>query len=124
MRALLRLAGLFFDDGGQRHQFERRAERQAAGAARPDLVDQLALILLHLGEELGARIAARDLIGLGQQRALLRRLQYIPGQYLALAQALRDLLAGQPFGNGHRVQQLAPADKFVHDFLQGDGLLE
>ena len=108
-RPFVGLAGLLLDDRGERDQLAGRLDRQIGRALRPDFVDQLGLGLGH-ARQLGlARVAALEQIGVGQQRALARRLLDVADQHVVVAKTLDHLVAGQALGNGELV---------LHDFVR------
>ena len=57
-----------------------RLDRQIGRAALPDLAQSLALRRLHGVDDLLARHAALELVGVGQQRAFARRLVDVAGE--------------------------------------------
>ena len=69
---------------------------RSASRFGPDRGDRLGHRRRHVREQRVAGIAALEHVGVGQQRALARRLLDVADQQVALVQALDDLLAGQP----------------------------
>ena len=117
-RPLVGAAGLLLDDRGQRHHLGRRLHRDLGAAALPDLVQHLALLGAHQVEDLLARGAALELVGVGQKRTLGRCLGDLAGQHVVVVEAGDDLLGGQALGEGDGVLDLTPVgqrlDRVLH----------
>ena len=73
-RALVRLAGFLLDQRGQDHELFGGFDRQVGGAPGPRFPYQTLLRLLHVLDQLLARHAAREIVGVGQQAAFARAL--------------------------------------------------
>ena len=114
-RAFIGLAGFLLDDRGKGHQFLRGLERQVLVAALPDPCQGAVAGAAHALDHRHALGAAGELVGIGQQRAFGRNFANLADQDFILLQALDDLLAGQPFGNGEFVQDRLALDQEVHD---------
>ena len=82
-------------------------------AAVPDLLHRARLRLLHALDHLLARGAAREPVGLRQQRAFARDVADVAGQHVVLEQPLHDLVGGQALGDGEGV---------LHHLAFDDGL--
>ena len=123
-RPLVGLAGLLFDDGGQRDHFIGRGDRQVSRTPLPDLVEQLLLVARHFLQQLVAAGAALEFIGFRQQRTFTRNFMDVAGQNLVIAQTLDDLLAGQPFRDRDHVQNRLALHHRVDHVLQRGVLLE
>ena len=122
--ALVRLAGFLLDDRGQRHQLLRRLDRNVGVAALPDFAQHALLRLLHALDHLVARRAAREFIGLRQQRALARHFAHRTGEDLVVCQTGDDLLGGQAFGNRDGMLHHLALDDGADDVAQIGVLLE
>ena len=115
-RALLGLAGLLLDDGGQDDELLRRLERQVGIAALPDLVapagpapDCIRWIICSRDE------AAVEMIAVRQQRSFAREFLDVAGKHVVLQQARDDLFGGQALRNGQLVlHHLAFDDRLDH----------
>ena len=123
-RPLVGATGLLLDDRGQGHHFGGRGQRHVGAAAPPDLVQQRLLVARHFLQQLVAGVAALELVGFRQQRALARDFADIAGQRRVVAQFFDDLPAGEALGNGQRVQDGAALHDLVDDVLQRGALLE
>ena len=73
------------------------------------------MVARHAVEHALARVAAAELIGLRQQRAFGRDGGDVAGEDVIGHQPVDDLLAGQPLGDGDRINDGAPLDHDVHD---------
>jgi hypothetical protein len=69
-------------------------------------------------------ITAREFVRLGKNRAFARRLLDLPDENVVVANPLNHLVAGQPLGNGERVEHDLAGDQFVLDLAQADARLE
>ncbi len=84
---------------------------------RPNLFEDAFLIFLHLPDQSRDRHPAGDVIGLRQERALSGHFADVANENIVVAQTLNDLLAGQAFGNRHRMEDLLATDKRVDDIV-------
>ena len=125
MRTLVGLAGLPLDDRGQRDEFIGRLDRQVGAAARPDLLDDLALVVLHLPQDIVARVgrarpcrspAAACLPSASRERRRSAR--------RCRAAAARSARWSDPSGMVIGCRICLPADQRIHHVLQGRALLE
>ena len=96
----------------------------SGAAPLPDLLQHAAMRLLHALDRLLARRAAREIVGLRQQRAFLRDLADIAGEEIDLGEPRDDLLGGQPFGNREGVLHHLALDDRLDRLAQGDLLGE
>ena len=117
-RTLVGPAGLLLDDGGQRHHLGRRLDRHLGAAALPDLVQHLALLGAHQVEDLLAGGAALELVGVGEKRALGRRLGNLAREDVVVPEPGYDLLRSQALREGDGVLDLTPVgqglDRVLH----------
>ncbi len=103
-RALLGPAGLLLDDGGEDDELLRRAQRQVAGAAFPDLLHQLRCCACCMRWIACSRvIAAPEVVAVRQQPAFTRHVLDGAGQDRTVEQPRHDLLGGQTLRDGDEV---------------------
>ena len=121
---LIGLAGFLLDDRGQCHELVRRFKRDIRAAAFPDFGERAFLRLLHALDHLVARGAAREFIGLRQQRALARDFAYRACKNIIVGKPRHDLLRRQSFGDRDRVLDHFALDDGADDVAQAGALLE
>ena len=80
----------------------------------------LACALAITREERLPRLAAREFIGLGQDRALARRLFNVADQHVVIAQTLDNLIARQPLGNREGVKDDLAGEELRLDLAHAD----
>ena len=115
-RALVGLAGFLLDQRGEYHQLLRTLDRQIRCAPIPDVLDQPALLLLHVLDQLLARGTAREAIGVRKNRAFLRYILDVAGQHIVVQQTLNHLLRGQSFGDREVMLKYLAFDQRVDHF--------
>ena len=107
------------DDGGKRHRLLLRRDGRHGHPAGPQLFQQPGLCRLHILDQLLARHAAPEHIGIRQDRALGRQCCGRAGEHLAGIDAGHRHLAGEAFGNGDLVGDRPAAGDEGHDLLHG-----
>ena len=91
---------------------------------RPDLRRDPFLILLHGPQQLVARGAAGEFVGVGHQRALFRHGLHIARQDVVPVQPVDDLLARQPLRDRDRMKDLLARHERIDHVAQAGTLLE
>ena len=113
--ALVGKRRLLLHDRGKRDQLRRSLDRQVRSAPAPHIGEHPVALALHAIDDVLACVAARELVGLGQQAALRRDRLDFAGEHLVRVQAIDDLLAGEPFRNCHRIENALAGHHGVHD---------